>query len=52
MQTAGIFLVIIGLLTKCAAVLASIPEPIVGGVLGMGMVMVCGVGISNLQVPY
>lgn len=50
MQAAGILLILLGLLTKCAALLASIPEPIVGGVLGMGMVMVTGVALSNLQV--
>ena len=50
MQLAGVLLIVLGLLTKFAALLATIPEPIVGGVLGAGIVMVTGVSLSNLEV--
>ena len=50
MQLAGALLIVLGLLTKCAAIMATIPEPIVGGVLGAGIVMVTGVSLSNLEV--
>ncbi|KHJ94959.1 putative permease [Oesophagostomum dentatum] len=49
MQVTGVFLIFAGLFTKCAAVLASIPDAVVGGVLGMGLAMITGVAISNLQ---
>lgn len=50
MQVAGVLLILTGLFTKCAAVMASIPDAVVGGVLAMGMAMICGVALSNLQV--
>ena len=50
MQMAGLILLFLGLFTKCAAVLATIPEAIIGGVLGMGMTMITGVALSNLHV--
>ncbi|CAJ0925399.1 unnamed protein product, partial [Mesorhabditis belari] len=49
MQVAGILCIIIGLFTKVAAVLASVPDAIVGGLLGIGMAMIMGVSISNLR---
>ncbi|RCN50215.1 putative ATP synthase F0, A subunit [Ancylostoma caninum] len=49
MQVAGLLLILAGLFTKCAAVLASIPDAVVGGVLAMGLAMITGVAISNLQ---
>lgn len=52
MQMAGVLLILLGLFTKCAAVLATIPEAIVGGVLAMGMTMICGVALSNLHVCF
>lgn len=50
MQVAGLLLILAGVFTKCAAVLASIPDAVVGGVLAMGLAMITGVAISNLQV--
>lgn len=50
MQTAGIFLLIAGIFSKFAAVLAMIPEPVVGGVLAIGICMVNGVVLRNLMV--
>ncbi|VDM65837.1 unnamed protein product [Strongylus vulgaris] len=49
MQVAGVLLVLTGLFTKCAAVLASIPDAVIGGILAMGVAMITGVAISNLQ---
>ncbi|KHJ94960.1 putative permease [Oesophagostomum dentatum] len=49
MQVAGILLIFAGLFTKCAAVLASIPDAVIGGVLCMGLAMITGVAFSNLQ---
>ncbi|CAI4225929.1 unnamed protein product [Auanema sp. JU1783] len=49
MQVAGIILILLGCFTKCAAILASIPDAVVGGVLAMGMAMIMGVAVSNLQ---
>ncbi|PAV78906.1 hypothetical protein WR25_01899 [Diploscapter pachys] len=49
MQLAGTLLIILGLFTKVAALLASIPDAVVGGVLAMGMAMIAGVALSNLQ---
>ncbi|KAI6215689.1 Solute carrier family 23 member 2 [Aphelenchoides besseyi] len=49
MQIAGIMLVFLGVFTKFGAILATIPDPIVGGTLGMGVCMIAGVSLSNLQ---
>lgn len=50
MEVAGLILLFLGLFTKCAALLASIPEALVGGMLTMGVAMIAGVSLSNLQV--
>ncbi|CAJ0602729.1 unnamed protein product [Cylicocyclus nassatus] len=49
MQVAGMLLLLTGLFPKCAAALASIPDAVVGGVFAMGVAMITGVAISNLQ---
>lgn len=50
MQIAGCFLIMLGLFTKIGALIATIPEPMIGGILAMGVSLVVGVAISNLQV--
>ncbi|XP_078311384.1 solute carrier family 23 member 2-like [Crassostrea virginica] len=47
--TAGAMLVFFGVLGKVSAVLALIPDPIVGGTLLLGLGMVASIGISVLQ---
>ncbi|GMR48917.1 hypothetical protein PMAYCL1PPCAC_19112, partial [Pristionchus mayeri] len=49
MQIAGTLLISLGLFTKAAALLASIPDPVLGGVLLMGMSMIGGVAMAQLQ---
>ncbi|CAI5448240.1 unnamed protein product [Caenorhabditis angaria] len=49
MQTAGIMLIVAGTFSKFAAFLAMIPEPVIGGVLAIGVCMINGVTYSNLQ---
>ncbi|CAJ0602710.1 unnamed protein product, partial [Cylicocyclus nassatus] len=49
MQVAGVLLILAGLFTKCAAVLGSIPDAVIGGILAMGISMIAGVAIGNLQ---
>ncbi|ETN84156.1 hypothetical protein NECAME_17227 [Necator americanus] len=49
MQIAGLLLILLGLFTKMAALLASIPDALIGGVLTMGISMIAGVAMSNLQ---
>ncbi|VDO87977.1 unnamed protein product [Heligmosomoides polygyrus] len=49
MQIAGLLLILLGLFTKMAALLASIPDALVGGILTMGISMIAGVAMSNLQ---
>ncbi|CAD6195111.1 unnamed protein product [Caenorhabditis auriculariae] len=49
MQFAGVILVFLGLFTKIAAILAAIPDALVGGVLCVGVSMIGGVALSNLQ---
>ncbi|CAJ0602738.1 unnamed protein product [Cylicocyclus nassatus] len=49
MQIAAVLLILTGLFTKCAAVLASIPDAVIGGILAMGIAMICGVAMGNLQ---
>ncbi|CAO4373300.1 unnamed protein product [Caenorhabditis nigoni] len=49
MQFAGFVLILLGLFSKFAAILASIPDALVGGILTMGISMIGGVALSNLQ---
>ncbi|CAL2045175.1 hypothetical protein CAEBREN_12262 [Caenorhabditis brenneri] len=49
MVMAGVFLIILGVVPVIGAVLSTIPDPLVGGVLASSMAMVVGVAISNLQ---
>ncbi|CAO4374520.1 unnamed protein product [Caenorhabditis nigoni] len=49
MQVSGLFLLIAGIFSKFSAVLAMIPEPVVGGVLAIGICMVNGVLLRNLM---
>ncbi|GMR58177.1 hypothetical protein PMAYCL1PPCAC_28372, partial [Pristionchus mayeri] len=49
MVCAGVLLIALGLFTKIGAILSTIPEPLVGGVLASSMAMVSGVAIANLQ---
>uniref|UniRef100_A0A1I7SZK2 Sulfate_transp domain-containing protein n=1 Tax=Caenorhabditis tropicalis TaxID=1561998 RepID=A0A1I7SZK2_9PELO len=49
MQFAGLILILLGLFSKFAAILASIPDALVGGILTMGISMIGGVALSNLQ---
>lgn len=46
--TAGVILIICGVVGKVGAALALIPEPIIGGTLLMGLGMVASIGISGL----
>lgn len=52
MQVAGLFLLIAGIFSKFSAVLAMIPEPVIGGVLAIGICMVNGVMLRNLTVLF
>lgn len=45
--TAGAILVLCGVVGKVGAVLAMIPDPIIGGTLLLGLGMVVSVGISG-----
>ena len=45
--TAGAMLVFFGVLGKVGAVLALIPDPIVGGTLLLGLGMVASIGIAG-----
>lgn len=49
MIIAGIMLILLGAFTKIGAVLSTIPDPLVGGVLASSMAMVGGVAIANIQ---
>uniref|UniRef100_A0A914Y5Z6 Uncharacterized protein n=1 Tax=Panagrolaimus superbus TaxID=310955 RepID=A0A914Y5Z6_9BILA len=46
---AGLWLIGLGLFTKVGAILSTIPDPLVGGVLASSMAMVSGVAIANVQ---
>ncbi|KAH7698418.1 xanthine/uracil permease, partial [Aphelenchoides avenae] len=46
---AGIMLILLGIFTKVGAILSTIPDPLVGGVLASSMAMVGGVAIANVQ---
>lgn len=52
MQCAGILLAILGIITKAAAFLATIPEAIIGGMMIVVIGMIAGVSLSNLQVRF
>ncbi|XP_062567788.1 solute carrier family 23 member 2-like [Saccostrea cucullata] len=47
--TAGLILLLCGIVGKVGAILALIPDPIIGGTLLLGLGMVASVGISVLQ---
>ncbi|XP_062612059.1 solute carrier family 23 member 2-like isoform X2 [Saccostrea cucullata] len=47
--TAGVILMVCGVIGKLGAALAIIPEPIIGGTLLLGLGMVASIGISVLQ---
>uniref|UniRef100_A0A7E4ULX2 Solute carrier family 23 member 2 n=1 Tax=Panagrellus redivivus TaxID=6233 RepID=A0A7E4ULX2_PANRE len=49
MQLAGGILICLGIFTKVGAVMATIPDPMVGGMLAMGVCMIAGVGFGNLE---
>ncbi|KIH54166.1 putative permease [Ancylostoma duodenale] len=49
MVVAGILLIILGVCTKIGAILSTVPDPLVGGILASSMAMVVGVAVSNLQ---
>lgn len=49
MQIAAFMFICFGVLTKFGAVLATIPDPIVGGILVVSFSTVGGVGLSTLQ---
>lgn len=49
MVIAGLMLIFLGSFTKLGAVLSTIPDPLVGGVLASSMAMVGGVAIANVQ---
>lgn len=49
MQFAGCIFIFLGLFTKFGAILATLPDPIVGGILTVSLAIVGGVGISSLQ---
>ncbi len=49
-QLAGLCFIIGGLFGKFGAVLAIVPDPIIGGIMLIGYSMVFSVAISNLQV--
>nr|XP_054764449.1 solute carrier family 23 member 1-like [Lytechinus pictus] len=48
-QVMSVYLVLMGMLLKFGAVFATIPAPIIGGILAVTVGMVTSVGISNLQ---
>lgn len=47
--TAAVIMIVCGVIGKFGAILALIPEPIIGGTLLIGLGMVVSVGISVLQ---
>ena len=48
--TAGVILVVCGVIGKFGAVLSLIPDPVIGGTLTVLFGMVAAVGISTLKV--
>ncbi|VDM77310.1 unnamed protein product [Strongylus vulgaris] len=49
MVVAGVLLIVLGVCTKIGAILSTVPDPLVGGILASSMAMVVGVAVSNLQ---
>ncbi|TMS38496.1 hypothetical protein L596_005211 [Steinernema carpocapsae] len=49
LQLAGVFLIVLGLFTKFGAAISTLPPAMIGGILGMGVSMIAGVALSNLQ---
>ncbi|VDO29024.1 unnamed protein product, partial [Brugia timori] len=49
MVLAGVILILLGVFTKVGALLSTIPDPLVGGILASSMAMVGGVAIANIQ---
>lgn len=49
MQACAVIFVLLGLFTKVGAILATIPDPLVGGILTVSCAMVGGVGLSSVQ---
>lgn len=49
MQLAGFIFVFLGVFTKFGAILAAIPDPIIGGILTLSCAMIGGVGMSSLK---
>jgi len=49
MQAAGAIFLLLGIFTKVGAVLATIPDPLVGGILTVSLAIVGGVGLSSVQ---
>jgi len=49
LQITGIMMIVLGIFTKFGAILATIPDPLVGGILTISMSIVGGVGLSSLQ---
>ncbi|XP_013379942.1 solute carrier family 23 member 2 [Lingula anatina] len=48
-QTAGILMIVLGVIGKFGATLAAIPDPIQGAIITLGIAMVVSVGLSNLE---
>lgn len=49
MQIAGFMFILLGVITKIGAILATIPDPVIGGVLAISCGVVGGVGLSSIQ---
>ncbi|XP_013379943.1 solute carrier family 23 member 2-like [Lingula anatina] len=48
-QTAGMLMIVLGVIGKFGATLAAIPDPIQGAIITLGLAMVISVGLSNLE---
>ena len=48
-QVAGVLLMAAGVFGKFGAILATIPDPVLGGILIVSIGMVVSVGLSNIQ---
>ncbi|KAH7708624.1 xanthine/uracil permease [Aphelenchoides avenae] len=48
LQLAGLILILLGLFSKTGALLATIPEPIIGSILAMCLCMIAGLCLYNL----
>uniref|UniRef100_A0A1I7ZKV3 Solute carrier family 23 member 2 n=1 Tax=Steinernema glaseri TaxID=37863 RepID=A0A1I7ZKV3_9BILA len=49
LQVAGVLLIVLGLFTKVGAAFSTLPSAMIGGILGMGISMIVGVALANLQ---